>query len=90
MIFLESICFRTKWPNAIYFTIKQNDKFMSLKLNNLLKTPWSSHDRTIVNLMLLLEVVLQKNATYNKLKQEDLVEAMIPCLWVNASYSDLF
>lgn len=90
MIFLESICFRIKWPNAIYFTIKQNDKFMSLKLNNLLKTPWSSHDRTIVNLMLLLEVVLQKNATYNKLKQEDLVEAMIPCLWVNASYSDLF
>ncbi len=68
MIFLESICFKTKWPSAIYFTIKQNNKFMSLKLNNLLKTPWLSHDRTIVNLMLLLEVVLQKICNLQQIK----------------------
>ncbi len=60
MIFLGSICLRTKWPSAKYFTIKQKNKFMSLKLNNLLETHWSSHDKIVVNLMLLLEFVSQK------------------------------
>jgi hypothetical protein len=66
--FLGINLFRTKWPSARYFTIKQKDKFMSLKLNNLLETHWSSHDRTVVNLVLLLEVVLQKGCNLQQIK----------------------
>jgi hypothetical protein len=68
MIFLVSIFFKTKWPNAKYFTIKQKDKFMSLKLNDLLEPHWSSHDITIVNLMLLLKVILQKRSNLQQIK----------------------
>ncbi len=68
MIFLGSICFKTKWPSAKYFTIKQKNKFMSLKLNNLLETHWSSHDKTVAHLMLLLEVVLQNKCNLQQIK----------------------
>jgi hypothetical protein len=32
----------------------------------------------------------KKDATYSKLKQKDLVEAMSPSVWANASYNDSF